>query len=146
MSRTLYVDARIDFRPLQIILAPMFSRPAKWLVVLALVVTTGGHWVALQSIGWVSMIITYAQTDSLDVAFKKTFDGKHPCRICKGVAEGRQSEQKQASLKVETKLEFCINAQVITLPVPTVFEQETSFLPTHSSRTDSPPTPPPRHA
>ena len=63
----------------------MLPRLGKWVVVFTLVVSTGGHWFALQSVAWVTMAVNFAQTDSFDVALKKTFDGKHPCRICKTV-------------------------------------------------------------
>jgi hypothetical protein len=118
----------------------------KWLVVLALVVSTGGHWFALQSFAWVRMAVDFAQIDPLAVALKKTFDGKHPCRICKTVREGRKSEQKQATLKVETRLDFLFDREAVQSPVPPTASHHTVFIASHFSRTDSPPTPPPRRA
>src|SRR5678816_4495576 len=126
----------LTFKSRILILPAMFSRPAKWLVVFALVLTTGGHWFALQSIGWVSMVVSFAQTDSLDVAIKKTFDGKHPCRICKSVAAGRESEQKQPVLKMETKLDFWIIEPAFHLPqIAVTSASEALFDASHSSRT-----------
>jgi hypothetical protein len=124
----------------------VLPRLGKWLVVFALVVSTGGHWFALQSIAWVTMTVNFAQTDPLDVALKKTFDGQHPCRICKTVEQGRKSEQKQATLKVESKFEFLFDRKSVELPVPPTEIHHTAFVVSHFSRTDSPPTPPPRVA
>jgi hypothetical protein len=124
----------------------MFPRLGKWLVVLALVSTTGGHWFLLQSIAWVTMAVNFAQTDPLMVALTKTFDGKHPCKICKSVEQGRGSEQKQTVLKIETKLEFCLNREPVALPLPPLLKQFTSFDSLPSSRSEAPPTPPPRLA
>jgi len=124
----------------------VFQRLGKWLVVLTLVVSTGGHWFALQSVAWFTMAVNFSQTDPLDVALKKTFDGKHPCRICKTVEEGRKSAQKQATLKVETKLDFLCARDAVALPEPPAQVHHTVFVASPLSRKDSPPTPPPRAA
>jgi hypothetical protein len=118
----------------------------KWVVVLALVVSTGGHWFALQSVAWVGMAFRFARNDPLVVALEKTFDGRHPCQLCKAVAAGQKSERKQASLKVETKLDFWLVRAALTLIAPAPFV----VLPDESGpmplRAESPPTPPPRLA
>ena len=125
----------------------MFLRLGKWLVVLALVVSTGGHWFALQTVAWFTMAVNFAQQDPLDIALKKTFDGKHPCRICKTVEAGRKSEQKQPTLKVEPKLEFCFSRQAVTVPMPSLLTNHLTIFDTSlSSRSEAPPTPPPRPA
>jgi hypothetical protein len=124
----------------------VLRRVGKWLVVIALVIFTGGHWLVLQSVAWFTMAVNFAQTDSLPQALKKTFDGKHPCKICKTVEAGRKSEQKQSSLKVETQLEFCFIRQYVTLPLAPHVEHSTRFVVSYFIRTDAPPTPPPRLA
>src|SRR6266576_3215000 len=83
-----------------------FTRWSKWLVVLALVVVTGGHWALLQSVAWVGMTVRYAKCDSFEVALQKTFDGRHPCKLCKLVKQGKASEQKRDLQKLEAKLDF----------------------------------------
>ena len=93
------------------------------------------------------MAVNFAQTDPLDLALKKTFDGKHPCRICKTVEEGRKSDQKQPTLKVEHKLELCLSREAATLPAPALLAMHlTQFSDSHFSRSEAPPTPPPRLA
>jgi hypothetical protein len=74
------------------------ARPfGRWLTVLALVLVTGGHWMALQSVAWAGMLIRYSQQGSVSQAILRTFDGQHPCRLCKVVREGRAEEQRQDS-------------------------------------------------
>ena len=73
------------------------------LIAFTLICAIGGHWAILQSVAWVGMVINYSQDSSLTVALQKTFDGEHPCKLCKVVRAGKKSEQKEASLKVETK-------------------------------------------
>ena len=88
----------------------MFVRLGKWFVVLALVMMIGGHWVLLQSAAWVGMAIQFSRTESVSVALEKTFDGKHPCPLCKIVKAGKASEKKQDILKLETKFDLLTDA------------------------------------
>ncbi len=122
----------------------MFQRAGKWLIVLALVFSTGGHWFALQSVAWLTMVVNLAQTESVSDALEKTFNGRHPCRLCKAVQEGRKSEQKQDVLKVEIKLEYCCALQSALLPPVPPAEHATAFPLWSSEHRNRPPTPPPR--
>ena len=49
----------------------------------------GLHWAALQSVAWTSMFLERVQQGTLFEALQTTLDGKHPCRICLVVREGR---------------------------------------------------------
>ena len=113
-------------------------------VALALVCVIGGPWAMLQSFAWLGMAVTYAQDASLKEAFVKTFDGKHPCGICKAVQEGKRSERKQNSLKLDTKIDLWLVRAAAwvspTLPSFNVRRTPVSCV----QRVDSPPTPPPR--
>jgi hypothetical protein len=73
----------------------------KSLVVLALVVSIGGHWAVLQSVAWVGMAVTYSKDASLSQALDKTFDGHHLCKLCKIVQAGKKAEGAH-----ETKFEL----------------------------------------
>jgi hypothetical protein len=120
------------------------ARLSKLLVVLALTFSLGAHWILLQSVAWVGMVITYSQQTSLDQALAKTFDGKHPCRLCKAVQEGKQSEQQQERLKVEHKLDF-LCAAIVPWFYPPAMELP-SVRPSLPLREclHPPPVPPPR--
>src|SRR5688572_9792696 len=82
------------------------AKVAQVLIVFALVTAIGGYWVFLQSIAWIGMFAKFSQTSSLAEAWVKTFDGKHPCKLCITVREGQRSELKQESVPAETKLDF----------------------------------------
>jgi len=78
-------------------------------------------------------------------AVSKTFDGAHPCGICKFVKHGMETEGKRDAAKVKTKIDFWMPAQGLALKLSQEFSTEqTSFDPTLTHRTDSPPVPPPR--
>src|SRR5579862_4747213 len=84
----------------------MFVRPAKLLVVLLLVTTLGMHWALLQTLAWTTMMAENLQTTSFSEALAKTFDGKHPCCLCKVVKAGENSEQKKEFSVTAFKPEF----------------------------------------
>lgn len=47
------------------------------------------------------MAVTYSHGASLKEGLRKTFDGQHPCQLCKLITEGKKSEKKQqAQLQV----------------------------------------------
>lgn len=75
-------------------------------MVLALVVVIGGHWALLQSAAWVGMAVNFSKQESLATALQKTFDGRHPCKLCKIVKAGQSSEQKRDLQKLGVKFEF----------------------------------------
>ncbi len=62
-------------------------------MVAILSVGLGFHWAAIQSAAWMGMLVAYSSEGSFTEAVQKTFDGHHPCRLCKLVADGKKSEQ-----------------------------------------------------
>lgn len=70
----------------------------------ALFLSAGGHIALLQGVAWATMIRDYSCTGSVTAAVEKTFDGKHPCPLCKKIAAQRDHEEKSpAPLKTEKK-------------------------------------------
>lgn len=83
----------------------------------ALLATCGGHWVVLQSFAWARMLVTNVESSSLSVAVERTFDGNHPCEICKSIASAKGKETKQQRTVVASKLIlFCEEARVTVHP------------------------------
>ena len=113
-------------------------------VAFALIVAVGGHWAFLQSVAWVSMAVTYSKDAPLEVALQKTFDGRHPCKICIAVKEGQQEEQKHAVLKVETKLDLLCLEQFAYIPPALPFTLLSPGSDFALPRLEAPPLPPPR--
>ena len=88
--------------------------------------------------------MNYVQRFPLQEALVKTFDGKHPCKLCKVVQAGKSAEKKPDVQKIETKLDFfLVSKQIIVLSAPHAPFQMTNIS-LMAARTESPPTPPPR--
>jgi hypothetical protein len=81
------------------------------LLIAALLLTMGGHQAVLQTVAWGNMLREYSKGSSVTEAAKKTFDGEHPCHLCKVVKESRKQEEKKALVKAESKMD-------VTMPVP----------------------------
>ena len=111
-----------------------------------LVLTLGLHWAFLQTIAWTGMLVTYARQGSFQEAVSKTFDGKHPCALCKVIQQGRTEEkqQEQKQVKPGLKLEVGLIWQATEFSFDGSREQVVSPDLSGSSRCASPPKPPPR--
>ncbi len=73
----------------------MLPRLARALVIVALTISLGAHWAFLQSVAWVGMVYTYAKQAGLSEGISMTFDGDHPCCLCKAIQKGKADERKQ---------------------------------------------------
>jgi hypothetical protein len=66
----------------------------KLIIALVLIFCIGAQWPILQSVAWMRMLVSYSKAGGLETAITKTFDGKHPCKLCKLVSEGKKAEKK----------------------------------------------------
>lgn len=82
----------------------------RWMLVMALMLSIGAHWALLQSAAWVGMVVRYSREGSFAEALNKTFDGRHPCAVCKAIKQTRTEEKqrKQQQLKTESKLDLAL--------------------------------------
>jgi len=122
----------------------VFKRSGQILLTLALVAAIGGHWAVLQTVAWTTMLADNLRDASLVEAVEKTFDGKHPCTLCKEISTGKKSEQKsefQFSLK---KLEFTAHVTAYYFSPPQNFHLTGERHVTLQPLTLAPPLPPPR--
>lgn len=123
----------------------MFVRFAKWFVVAALVCLLGGHWAVLQVAAWTGMAISYSQNDSFSAALSKTFDGKHLCKLCKLVRDGKKAEKKSDTQLDTKKLDsFVAGSSLFFFPPlkPNFTPRKFAF----KSRVAAPLSPPPKTA
>jgi hypothetical protein len=67
---------------------------ARAVTIFALCCAIGLHWLTLQSIAWTSMIIDYSKRGTLCQAIAQTFDGAHPCSLCRVVSKANSTEKK----------------------------------------------------
>jgi hypothetical protein len=65
-------------------------------MLLVLFAASGGHWMMLQSVAWTRMLVAYSHDGQLVEALAKTFDGKHPCALCKTIQRAKDSEPQPA--------------------------------------------------
>ena len=99
----------------------------------------------LQSVAWMGMAISYSQvSSSFSEALAKTFDGKHPCPICKLVAKEKKSEQKQDTPKLLTKLDFLLASSQVSIYPPALDTLQSAPVRAAEARAEAPPVPPPR--
>src|SRR2546421_527633 len=83
------------------------------------------------------------QTTPLKNGVLKSFDGKHPCPICKFVAKEKKSEQNHETQKLLTKLDFILARTRVTIYPPLPARRQFSPALFAESRNETPPTPPP---
>jgi hypothetical protein len=131
----------LSLAPLLIVPA-VRGRLARSIVVIALILSVGGHWGLLQVTAWIGMAADYCQTEDLSTALIKTFDGKNPCGLCKFVSEGKETE-KQSDSKVDSKKLDSFAFQNTEFRFPTPFHNTFTFDLVLNSRIEAPPTPPP---
>ena len=87
-------------------------RMGHFLLIGTLFVSLGGHLLVLQTIAWGNMFREFSRTAPLEEAARKTFDGEHPCPLCKVVKESRKQEEKKPLLKAAAKMEVVLPAAV----------------------------------
>lgn len=92
-------------------------RAGQYLLIGALIVSMGGHLALLQTIAWGNMLVDFSSRSSLSEAVEKTFDGEHPCALCKVVRKSKSEEEKKPLLKSEMKMEVILPAPV-KVPFP----------------------------
>jgi hypothetical protein len=114
-------------------------------LVAMILVMTGGHWLILQSVAWAKMIIDYSRSSSIRIAVEQTFDGRHPCGMCKWIQKEKQSS-KQPELKRSSAPDNVVFVETCTF---SFFDPPYSWIPedgdfTPPARCDPPPVPPPR--
>lgn len=110
----------------------------------------GGHWTVLQTVAWAQMIHDYSRTaGSLAAAVEQTFDGQHPCPLCRQIETAKSKERTSnpaalgASLDVKAKA-LLAGSEPLMQPRIRLARFPGALCPVAASRLDAPPTPPPR--
>lgn len=123
----------------------MLSRLPRLLLVLALASSIGLHWAFFQTLAWAQMVISYSQDASLTEALEKTFDGKHPCPLCKKIAESKRSDKKTDSEFDLKKFEFSFVDSPFVFSAPVFLDEPSTTDDSALALFQTPPVPPPRH-
>lgn len=107
----------------------------------------GMHWAGLQAVAWVSMLVDRIPVVGIEVAFKTTFDGQHPCRLCIVVRKGQKAEPSSPSVPVTSRLDLVQSPRTLESPAerptPCFFPAPLAPMPL---RAESPGVPPPKCA
>ncbi|MCE9609328.1 MAG: hypothetical protein K8R23_03775 [Chthoniobacter sp.] len=124
----------------------IFLRFGHVLMLGALLQICGGHWLALQSLAWTEMLVSYSRDAAFVEAVAKTFDGQHPCGLCQSIEQGKKQEKRAVSEVAKAKLVFVVPTRTAVLwsagavSVQAVVTTEAGLL------FEQPPVPPPRVA
>ncbi len=127
-------------------------KPARLLILAALMVSIGGQWMLLQGVAWLGMAVTYSvESGSVSSGLSKTFDGEHPCPLCKAVQKGSQEERDPAAPSggkslASSKAEMCSCESARLFPPAGVRSTLTRNDMKAVARMNAPDGPPPRLA
>lgn len=123
---------------------PVFRKFGQVLMIFAALSATGTHWLALQSVAWTTMLAENLHKASWEHAVQCTFDGKHPCCLCKQIAKEKQSEKK-SDVQVEVKqLEYSYTRFEFVFCPPSHFYEVHAASDAAVSLTQAPSLPPPK--
>jgi hypothetical protein len=114
------------------------------LMIVATLSATGTHWLALQSVAWTAMLAGNLHTNSFKEAVHCTFDGKHPCCLCKEIARDKQSEKKSDAQLDLKKLDFSHSQFEFVFCPPARFYEIRAANDAAISLTQAPALPPPK--
>lgn len=122
----------------------MLSAVGRVTTIVALCLSLGFHWLALQSVAWTTMLVENVRHVPLSEAMARTFDGSHPCDLCHAVTEGKKSEKKSEILPTIAKMDLiCVTRALNWLP-PWVQYDYAAVCVSIPERSLAPPAPPPR--
>lgn len=123
------------------------NRVVQLIAALLVCLTLGLHWATLQAFAWTTMIVERSQTGSLAEAIQTTFDGRHPCKLCKVVRTGQAAEKKSESQLKLQKLELPLPAAVTPFVLPAGKDLPAAVAVALTPvAAHGPPLPPPRRA
>lgn len=110
-----------------------------------LLLLTGGHWGLLQVAAWTRMAIVYSRSAPIQTALAQTFDGRHPCALCRMISASR-SASRQAELRpaVTPRDTLFVESCTLRLPDPPGAQITWTAAASYPLRSDPPPVPPPR--
>jgi len=115
------------------------------LVVGLLILSTGLHWAALQTVAWTTMLAAnLSSQQSFATAVSQTFDGDHPCPLCQAIAVAKKSEKKSDALTLKLKIEYPPVADKLLLVAPRIFKTFQLDCRFADSLSAKPPVRPPR--
>ncbi|HEY2573401.1 MAG TPA: hypothetical protein VGH65_05000 [Verrucomicrobiaceae bacterium] len=83
----------------------------RWLLVIALSLSIGLQWAVVQSAAWVGMFVNYSKEATISQSLARTFDGKHPCKLCEVAQRGESNQDRQNTSNSPVKLNLAAPEQ-----------------------------------
>ena len=122
----------------------VLTRLPRILIAVALASSIGLHWAFLQAVAWAGMVITYSQEGPVSEAVAKTFDGHHPCDLCKQIEKSKRSEKKADYNFEFGKVQFPYARVAFVFDRPQMFSELLPDRFAADTLPNTPPVPPPR--
>jgi hypothetical protein len=69
--------------------------PFKQLPAIALILLMQGPAMLVQEVAWAKMLVSYTQERGLKRGVIETFDGNHPCELCRKASQFREEENRK---------------------------------------------------
>ena len=118
-----------------------------FVVFAAFTFSCGGQWPVLQGLAWANMIREYSEVVPFKQAVQMTFSGQYPCALCKAIADKKQSENTQVAALFKHEKQIASSVLPVPPRAPGSSPQTFAALVLHyQTRSEVPPTPPPRTA
>ncbi len=116
-------------------------------VLVAFICSCGGQWPILQCVAWVNMIREYSEVVPLSDAVKMTFSGEYPCEMCKAIAETERCDTGKVFTFEKHQKKLSPQIFVLDQPAPRSCRPDfVLYREFFQTRSEAPPTPPPRIA
>ena len=129
-------------------LSSVLLRLSKGFLIAALTLSLGAHWAFLQSVAWAGMLYSYSQQAGFGQAVSMTFDGDHPCSLCKTIQKGKAQEKDEEQRTVQPFKDLKLNLAPddFLLCAPVVERPDAVCAPIFTQVSTPPDAPPPRLA
>ena len=84
-------------------------------------ISLGFQWTLLQSVAWTVMVLDRSAEMGWVQALETTFDGQHPCALCKVVTTHSESQKQQTVVLSMANIDMTHSQAVMATPAtPTV--------------------------
>jgi hypothetical protein len=122
-------------------------RIVRFVLTLVLMISIGAQWAVLQSAAWLGMAVSYSiRAGSVVDGLGKTFDGRHPCALCRAVEKGSRDGKRKSSLpgeKMAKQKLHLLSALSLAMPTASSRQEHPAWIGILPERTLKPAIPPP---
>lgn len=121
-------------------------RAVRLLLCAALLYGSGAHWLLVQGAAWAGMVAARARTSSVAEAVTTTFDGRHPCAVCRAVRRGADADSGARLVRPAPTADLAFAAAAAAFRPALVTSASAAAPCAATPRPRVPPSPPPKSA